>query len=161
MTQSRTMTALAGEYLVERRLLGFDLGISGPQIAAFACFVDVAGHTGPLTTRIVLDWVQGKSRHATPFSWARRLEVLRPFARYLSGLDPATEFPNSPIFGRSHRRLAPHIYTDREIDDLLAAAHELPGSLQSITYETIFGGFAIQFWPTCADEFWPTPRPST
>jgi hypothetical protein len=22
-------------------------------------------------------------------------------------------------------------------------------------------GFAIQFWPTCADEFWPTPRPST
>ena len=100
-----------------------------------------AGHTGSLTTRIVLDWVQGKSRHATPFSWARRLEVLRPFARYLARLDPATEFPDTAIFGRSHRRLAPHIYTDQEIDDLLAAARELPphGASRPVTYETIFG----------------------
>ena len=141
MIENRPMVALASDYLAERRLLGFDLGISGTQIAAFARFVDAAGHTGPLTTRIVLDWVQGKARHARPFSWARRLEVLRPFARYLARLDSVTEFPDTAIFGRSHRRLAPHIYTDQEIDDLLAAARELPprGSPRPVTYETIFG----------------------
>ena len=92
MIESRSMAVLASDYLAERRLLGFDLGISGTQIIAFARFVDAAGHTGPLTTRIVLDWVQGKARHARPFSWARRLEVLRPFARYLARLDPAPNF---------------------------------------------------------------------
>jgi hypothetical protein len=103
----RTLLTLADDYLVERRALGFDLRISGDQITAFARFVDAAGHTGPLTARITLDWVQGQAKHAKPLSWARRLDVLRPFARYLARLDPATEFPQSAIFGRSHRRLAP------------------------------------------------------
>ena len=119
------MLSLAEDYLTERRALGFDLRIPGTQITAFARFVDAVGHTGPLTTRITLDWVQGHARHAKPFSWARRLDVLRPFARYLARLDPATEFPQTAIFGRSHRRLAPHIYSEQEIRDLLAAARPL------------------------------------
>lgn len=67
--------------------------------------------------------------------------MLRPFAKYLARLDPATEFPRDAIFGRSHRRLAPHIYTNREIADLLAASRRLPphGALRPATYETLFG----------------------
>lgn len=64
MTQPRTMLLLAEEYLSERRRLGFDLTISGAQVMAFARFVDEIGHTGPITTRVVLDWVKGKARHA-------------------------------------------------------------------------------------------------
>ena len=141
MTEVRTMLSLAEDYLTERRALGFDLRIPGDQITAFARFVDEAAHTGPLTTRITLDWVQGQAKHAAPFSWARRLDVLRPFARYLTRLDPATEFPQTAIFGRSHRRLAPHIYSEQEICDLLAAARHLAphGGLRPATYETIFG----------------------
>ncbi|MDI4665309.1 MULTISPECIES: tyrosine-type recombinase/integrase [Xanthobacter] len=141
MTEVRTMLSLAEDYLTERRALGFDLRIPGDQITAFARFVDEAAHTGPLTTRITLDWVQGQAKHAAPFSWARRLDVLRPFARYLTRLDPATEFPQTAIFGRSHRRLAPHIYSEQEICDLLAAARRLApyGGLRPATYETIFG----------------------
>lgn len=141
MTETRTMVSLTADYLSERRALGFDLSISGDQITAFARFVDEAGHTGPLTTGITLDWVQGKAKHAVPFSWARRLDVLRPFAKYLTRLDPSTEFPQSAIFGRSHRRLAPHIYSEQEICDLLAAARRLAphGGLRPATYETIFG----------------------
>ncbi|MCF8506813.1 MAG: tyrosine-type recombinase/integrase [Caulobacter sp.] len=141
MTEARTMLSLAEDYLAERRALGFDLRIPGDQLTAFARFVDAAGHTGPLTTRITLDWVQGQAKHAKPFSWARRLDVLRPFARYLARLDPATEFPQTAIFGRSHRRLAPHIYSQKEICDLLAAARRLAphGGLRPATYETIFG----------------------
>jgi site-specific recombinase XerD len=141
MTGAYTMLSLAEDYLNERRALGFDLGIAGNQIKAFARFVDDAGHIGPLTTHITLNWVQGQARHAVPFSWARRLEVLRPFARYLARLDPATEFPQTAIFGRAHRRLAPHIYSEQEICDLLAAARGLAplGGLRPITYETMFG----------------------
>ena len=40
MTESRSMVALASDYLVERRLLGFELGISGTQITAFARYVE-------------------------------------------------------------------------------------------------------------------------
>jgi len=141
MTESRTMLSLAADYLSERRALGFDLRIAGNQIVAFARFVDERGHNGPLTNKIVLNWVQGEAKRASPMSWARRLEVLRPFARYLARLDPATEFPQTAIFGRSHRRLAPHICSEREICDLLAAAWRLApkGGLRPATYATIFG----------------------
>jgi len=125
MTAPLTLLSLAEDYLAERRALGFDLRITGGQITAFASFIDATGHTGPLTTRIILDWVQGQAKYAKPLSWARRLDVLRPFARYLARLDPATEFPQTAIFGRSHRRLAPHIYSEQEICDLLAAARQL------------------------------------
>lgn len=141
MTTTPTLLSLAGDYLAERRALGFDLRIPGDQITAFARFVDATGHTGPLTTRITRNWVQGQARYAKPLTWARRLEVLRPFARYLVGLDPATEFPQGAIFGPSHRRLAPHIYSEQEICDLLAATRRLAphGGLRPATYEMIFG----------------------
>ena len=93
MTKARTMLSLAEDYLSERRALGFDLRIAGNQIVAFARFVDERGHNGPLTNEIVLNWVKGEAKRASPMSWARRLDVLRPFARYLARLDPATEFP--------------------------------------------------------------------
>lgn len=141
MTAPHTLLALAEDYLTERRELGFDMGISGSQVTAFARFIDATGHVGPLTTRITLDWVQGQAKYAKPLSWARRLEVIRPFAKYLTRLDPATEFPQTAIFGRGHRRLAPHIYSEQEIFDLLMAARLLSphGGLRPATYEAIFG----------------------
>ena len=45
------------------------------------------------------------------------------------------------ILGRGHRRLAPHIYTDQEIGDLLTLCdHMTPqGGLRPLTYKTLFG----------------------
>jgi integrase len=141
MTEVRTMLSQANDYLAERRRLGFDLKIPGGQIIAFARFVDASGHAGALTTRVVLDWVKGKATHAAPLTWAYRLRILRPFAKYLTRLDPATEFPMAAVFGPDYPRLAPHIYSNAEISELLAAARRLPpeGTLRPITYETIFG----------------------
>lgn len=73
MTGARTMLSLAKDYLSERRALGFALRMQGHQITAFALFADERGHSGPLTSDIVLDWVQGQAKRASPFSWARRL----------------------------------------------------------------------------------------
>lgn len=67
--------------------------------------------------------------------------MLRPFAKYVRQVDPATEVPERGLFGRAHRRLTPHIFTTTEIEQLLAAAARLPmaGGLRPITYQTLFG----------------------
>jgi integrase len=135
------MLSQAEDYLADRRALGFEMRIAGHLITAFARFVDERSHSGPLTNEIVLSWVQGRAKRASPMSWGRRLEVLRPFAGYLARLDPTTEFPRIEVFGRSHRRLAPHIYSEQEICDLVAAAWRLrpADGLRPATYATIFG----------------------
>ncbi|MDD5323574.1 MAG: tyrosine-type recombinase/integrase [Methylococcales bacterium] len=51
------------------------------------------------------------------------------------------ERPPTSIFGRIGQRLAPHIYSEQEIIDLLAAAHKLDSfilGLRGDTYETLF-----------------------
>lgn len=102
MINARTMLSFAEDYLSERRALGFKLRMEGHYITAFALFADQQGHRGLLTNGVVLSWVQGQAKQATPLSWARRLAVLRPFARYLTRVDPDTEFPETAIFGRAH-----------------------------------------------------------
>lgn len=137
---AHTMVSLVETYLVERRCLGFDLAISGQVLMNFARFADTANHRGPITESLALAWA-----HSTPsersITWARRIEVIRPFAKYLKQFYPATVVPRRGLCGRAHRRLAPHIYTEQEIGDLLAAsAAMLPaGSIRPLTYEALFG----------------------
>lgn len=141
MMPSPSMQSLVQEYLDVRRRLGFALTISGSQLMAFARFADRAGHCGPLTCEIILAWAQGEAMRATPITWARRLEIIRPFAKYRAQSEAGTEVPANDLFGRAHRRLTPHIYTDEEIADLLAAARRLSpvGTLRPATYEAFFG----------------------
>jgi integrase len=144
MTTSPTMQGLVQMYLEERRSAGFALEVPGKLLTGFACFSDRRGHRGPITERLILDWVQGCARRATPFTWARRLQTIRPFARFCFRLDRATCIPEESIFGRAKRRLTPHIYTDREVADLLRAAGQLTpgGTLRPATYKTLFGVIA-------------------
>ena len=136
-----TMLALAEKYLAERRRLGFALTRSGSLTLAFARFADASGHEGALTAAIVLRWAKDEAQHPDPFTWAGRVNVLRPFARFLADRDPSTVFPEDAPFGRSHRRLAPHIYTPTEVEALLAAAGRLAsrGGLTPATFTTLFG----------------------
>jgi integrase/recombinase XerD len=140
MAIKTTMAECAEAYLVERSMLGFS--ITGPNtwlLRSFASFADEQG-CGTLTSDLAINWAK-RSRSSHPFTWARRLVVLKPFAAYMKRLDPATEFPATPIFGKSSRRLTPHIYTDDEILNLLAAARALKpqGELRSATFETLIG----------------------
>jgi len=141
MSAKSTMSSLAEAYLTERRQLGFTLDRSGSQTLAFARFADTSGHVGPMTALLVLRWAKDEAQHATPFSWARRVDVLRPFARFLADRDSATEFPEGYPFGGSKRRLAPHIYTPTETAALVASAGRLPpsGGLTPATFTALFG----------------------
>lgn len=141
-----TMRAKVDAYLTARRHAGFALQIEAVQLKSFARFADAAGHTGPLTIALASRWATATrpctpGRPPTALTAARRLEVLRPFARYWQAWEPATEIPPRRLFGPGHRRLTPHIYTEQEITALLEAAARLPpsGSLRAACCATIFG----------------------
>ena len=132
----------ADNYLNERRSLGFSLRASGYSINSFAHYVDTFNCKRPLTVKDMAIWAkQDKSKSNDPLTWARRLKKLRPFARYLQQFEPETEVPDKSVFGSTNHRLAPHIYTEDEILDLLKAAHHLnpQDGLRGATYETLFG----------------------
>jgi integrase len=138
-----TMATHAENYLSERRRLGFGLRTPGYSIISFARYIDALNSQEPLTVEIMADWArQDQSNTDNPSTWARRLKHLRSFCRYLQQFEPRTEVPDDSFFGRIGQRLAPHIYSEQEIIDLLAAAHNLgsfiPG-LRGATYETLFG----------------------
>jgi integrase len=130
------------DYLVERRRLGFELRSWDTFLAGFAGYVARRHRRGPLTVELMTDWVrQGKGGRGSPGTWARRLEKLRVFVRYLKQFEPDTEVPDESFFGQVPGRVAPHIYREEEIVELLAAARLLGprGSLRPATFETLFG----------------------
>jgi len=136
-----SMQHLVQEYLEERRDLGFALTIPGSQLRAFARFADASGHRGPLTRELVTRWARDEAKRATPVTWAKRIETVRPFAKHRARVEPGTYVPDADTFGPPRRRLAPHLYTDQEIVDLLAAADRLSpkGTLRPATYRTLLG----------------------
>lgn len=137
-----TLRILVERYLVERRRLGFDLRKSAYALRSFARYVGAVGHRGPLTVEVMADWARRDSHGSTdPRTWARRLKLLRSFMRWLRQFEPRTEVPDDAIFGPLPERQAPHIYSEQEFVDLLAAARRLGPSrgLRGIVFETLFG----------------------
>jgi len=142
MSAATFLQSRVERYLVERRRLGFSLGTSAYALRSFARHVQAVGHRGPLTVEVMADWARCDSHGSRdPLTWARRLRQLRSFTRWLRQFEPRTEVPDDAIFGRLPGRLAPHIYSEQEIVDLLAAARRLgpsPG-LRGVVFETLFG----------------------
>lgn len=140
MTQSKTMLEWVEEYLLYRRKLGVQLQIEGKQLIRFAEYVDGLGSHGPLTVDLALHWAR-LPKDASPLHWARRLEVVRCFAKYLAIFDPETEIPPSKILGPAHRRPQPYIFSDTEISRLMEAAGKLTpaNGLRPRTYTTLMG----------------------
>ena len=117
MTPPR-LFALVDEYVTVRRGLGF--GVDTPRwlLRSFARFVDRAGHDGPITTDLAVQWAL-TSHSRDPAQATRRLSALRPFARYCALFDAATEIPPAGLLGRLPRRKPPHIYSETEIAAVL------------------------------------------
>ncbi|CAI10633.1 putative integrase (plasmid) [Aromatoleum aromaticum EbN1] len=142
MSRRRCLQARIDDYLAERRRQGFHLRSRYAFLSSFARFVEAKRHRGPLTAELMIEWVRaGKDGHGDEGTWARSWGRLRHFNYYLQQFEPDTEVPEASLFGPEPGRVAPHIYRDDEIDDLLAAARTLgpSGSLRPFTYETLFG----------------------
>ena len=139
MKKHPTMVNRVKDYLEHRRALGFALDISGELLMKFARFVDRSGHRGPLTTDLALKWAS-LPQTATPRYRAGRLSIVRAFAQYMAAQDGRSEVPDRHLVGRNYYRVQPHIYSDRQLRELVLAAGKLKPTyrLRPLTYSTLF-----------------------
>ncbi|MBT6011874.1 MAG: tyrosine-type recombinase/integrase [Candidatus Marinimicrobia bacterium] len=129
-------------YLDERHRLGYLAIAQARNLHSFDRYTQEVGDSNPPTIEIMAQWARQDSHGSKdPLTWARRLSNLRPFMRWFQQFEPRTEVPDDSTFGRLPGRLTPHIYTQQEIVDLLAAARQLgpEQSLRGKIYETLFG----------------------
>ncbi len=133
----------AEAYLQMRRALGFKLYAPGLLLDEFVRFADQEGASF-VTEAIALRWATLPKR-CNPAHWARRLGIVRQFARYRSAEDPRTEIPTKNQLPFRYRRKTPYIYSEEEIAQLLNAAKHLPSAtgLRALTYSTLFGLLAV------------------
>jgi integrase len=126
-------------YLSYRRSLGFSLDVEARVLPQFARFAEKrrAKH---LTVRLAMDWAW-TSKQKTRITRAGRIIRLRSFAKYCQKFDPDGEVPPAGLFGTTHRRRVPHIYTRQEIVELLDATAILypRKGLRPLTYRALFG----------------------
>jgi len=128
-------------YLEYRRNAGFNIVGDSPRLRQFGRFADqqMPPHSH-LLVELAVAWARLTKRDQH-FTWARRLELLRGFARYWQRFDPVTEVPPGRLLGRAYRRLTPHIFTQQEVSMLMAATAGLQprDGLRPATCKTMFG----------------------
>jgi hypothetical protein len=86
------MTSRVQDHLERRRALGYQLYREGRQLLNFARYADQHRHRGPLTVALALRWAMLPAA-ADPAYHARRLHILRLFARDQALLEPANQIP--------------------------------------------------------------------
>jgi len=137
------LRARAEEYLAMRRTLGFKLTTFGSRLMSFAGFCEERG-ADRLTADLALEWALQTSRGSTDEVYqARRLDVVRIFARHLQALDPATEIPPGDVLSRRYRRIPPYLYSPEQITALMSAADSLAPAMRAATWRTLIGLLAV------------------
>lgn len=137
---STIRTALL-KYVAMRRGLGLKFRNQEKRLTGFVRFMEDHNAT-IVTNRLALEWATqlGGDRPTS----ALRLADIRGFARYLSISEPdAEELPMDIL--PWPRRSRPHLYSETEIRNLMAAALDLrpAGGLRRWTFYCLFGVLAV------------------
>jgi integrase len=135
------LRARAEEYLAMRRALGFKLESHGPRLISFVRFCEDRG-VGTVTTDLAVEWATSTAGDHEAYQ-ARRLDVVRIFARHLQSLDPATEVPPEDVLDRRLCRVSPYLYSPQEVTALMSAARTLRPAFRAVTWRTLIGLLAV------------------
>jgi len=136
-----TLEQALNDYLSMRRALGFKLAENGRQLVDFVAYMQTVD-ASTVTTGLAVAWATQPTA-CTPVWWARRLAMVRGFARHLKAIDAATEVPPFGMLPYRCQRVAPYLYSEADIAALLAAARALPSPQRAATYETLIGLLAV------------------
>jgi integrase len=134
-----TMPKVLAQYIAVRRALGAKLREPAVRLGEFVDFLKSQGAEF-ITTELALCWAM-QPKHAQRATWGRRLSIVRRFAVWLNAADPRTQIPPPRLLGGQRRRNPPHIYSDQEVELLMAEASRLPSrrKLRAHTYTTLIG----------------------
>jgi integrase/recombinase XerD len=133
--------AAAGEYLAIRRALGFKLRGHDRLLTDFITFLADEG-VSTITTAAAVAWAT-RPPQVQPVRYAQRLCVVRGFAGYLHALDAAVEVPPIQLLPYRRRWRTPFLYSQADIDALIAATDLLRPVLRAATYRGAFGLLAV------------------
>lgn len=141
------MTALEQgviDYLRLRRSLGHQLADAARLLPRFVTYMDQVG-APTITISVALAWALQPDAPVGSTVGPARMTVVRGFARFMSGRDPATQVPPPGLLPHRKRWRPPFIYTDGDIAALLAQPrHSLhQPALRAETYETLLGLLAV------------------
>jgi integrase/recombinase XerD len=135
---SAGLRAAARDYLSERRARGYQLDDHEWLPGAFLDGLETRGTTC-ITVAGALAFAT--ARPQTQRAWqAKRLAVVRQFACYLHGIDPAAAelIPAGLIDARTARRV-PYLYSEEQIARLMSVAALLPGRMLAASMQTLIG----------------------
>jgi integrase/recombinase XerD len=130
-----TLSAHLESYAELRRALGYKPEADARLLSGFVRYLDTAGQP-TVTVDAALAWA---AQAPTAPAGAARLTVLRGFARYLSGSDPACQVPPVGLIRANKVRPAPHIYSPGELAALLQATATLVPGVWAATMGTLIG----------------------
>ncbi len=127
------------QYIDLRRSLGYKLRKHEPRLTEFIAFLEAKGSDW-ITTKLAIAWATESSKDHK-HSCFERLSFIRSFAKHVSSIDARTEIPPTGTMRRPEIALRPYIYTQEEIDRLMAAARNLfsPHGLRCHTYYHLVG----------------------
>jgi integrase len=129
------------DYLAVRRALGFKLNRAEKLLEQFVTYVEERGERH-LRISTIVAWAALPAN--THRNWlAKRLSLVRGFARHLHAIDSANEVPPSDLLPWQRCRATPYLYSDAELAALLAAATSLQTAYRVLTYQTLIGLLAV------------------
>lgn len=127
------------DYLRLRRSLGHELVEAGWLLPGFVAYLD-AHHSPTVTIESALAWVQQAQTGRGTSVGPRRMTAVRGFARYLAGIDAATEVPPLGLMPHRQRWRRPFIYSPADIDTVIEQARSsIVSPLRAATYVTLIG----------------------
>jgi integrase len=136
-------TEAVDEYLNMRRKLGFKLAHTARELPRFATFLE--GQDAPhITTALALRWAL-EDPDSSAVTRSDRLTIVRRFAAWRRAADPATEVPPSRLLPRRYERPAPYIYSDEQVERIVAGARSLPSArgVRGLTCSVLFALLAV------------------
>jgi len=127
------------EYIAARRALGTQLEEPAKTLGRFIAFLG-RKKAKFITIPLALEWSQ-QSKKVQRATWARKLSMVRQFARWLSVLEPRHQVPPPRLLQVRHRRSKPHIYSEAQIIRLMEVAAARPTSrrMNALTLKTLIG----------------------
>jgi len=131
-----SLRSMLEDYLSVRRSLGYKLKDEGKLLSDFVAHVERSGDLF-ITTSLALAWASRVK--ATMNTQAKRLSLVRSFAKYVRTLDPRTEIPPPGLLPFHRSRPTPYLYSDDDVRALIRAARDLDGCLRPSTYVTLIG----------------------
>jgi len=131
------------DYLRLRRSLGHELAEAGWLLPDFVSYLD-AHDQRTVTIEAALQWARQPDNGWATSVGPRRMTAARGFARYLAGIDPATEIPPLGLMPHRRRWRPPFIYSPADVDAVMAQTRSsIVSPLRAATYHSLIGLLAV------------------